>query len=99
MSKKVAFPVMSATITGILYILALLLGSLAIFTSAVLTGSTLVLVNGILFFIGAFLAGWALLSFALHPALDQNQRIIATVFLVLLLFVLFNAGVSMSLSW
>jgi hypothetical protein len=99
MSKKVAFPVMSAMITGILYIIALLLGSLTILISGLGLGSSGLLVNGLLFFIAAFLAGWALLSFAFHPGLDANQRLVAAIFTGLLLMVFFNAGAAFLLSF
>jgi len=104
MSKKVAFPVMSAMITGILYILALLLGSLTIFISGLYTGgsitlSTMQTINGVLFFIAAFLAGWALLSFAFHPGLDANQRLVAAIFTGLLLLLFFNAGTGFALTF
>jgi hypothetical protein len=100
MSKKVGFPVMSASITGYLYILALVLGSLTLLISGLgLDLSTTYLVNGLLYFIGAFFAGWAMLSFALHPALDSNQRLIATIFTAILLLVYFNAGVHFSLTF
>jgi hypothetical protein len=99
MSKKVAFPIMSAMITGILYILALLLGTLTILISGLGLGSTGLVVNGLLFFIAAFLAGWALLSFAFHPALDANQRLVAAIFTGLLLLMFFNAGTSFFLTF
>jgi hypothetical protein len=100
MSKKVGFPVMSASITGYLYVIALLLGSLTLLVTGLgssLGTSTMQLVNAFLFFIGAFFAGWAMLSYALHPALDSNQRLIATIFTALLLLVYFNAGVHFAL--
>jgi len=97
MSKKVAFPVMSAMITGILYIVALLLASLTILISGLVADSAMI--NALLFFIAAFLAGWALLSFAFHPALDANQRLVAAIFTGLLLLVFFNAGASFFLSF
>jgi hypothetical protein len=97
MSKKVGFPVMSASITGYLYILALVLGSLTLLVTGLGLGATGALVNALLFFIGAFFAGWAMLSYALHPALDSNQRLIATIFTAILLLVYFNAGVSFAL--
>lgn len=99
MSKKVAFPVMSAMITGILYIIALLLASLTILISGLSLGSTGTMINALFFFIAAFLAGWALLSFALHPALDANQRLVATIFTGLLLLVFFNAGAAFVLAF
>jgi len=99
MSKKVGFPVMSANITGYLYILALVLGSLTLLVTGLGLGSTGALVNALLFFIAAFFAGWAMLSFALHPALDSNQRLIATIFTAILLLVFFNAGVGFALTF
>jgi len=90
-------------ITGILYIVALILGSLTIFITALypayLDLSTLQLVNGLLFFIGALCAAIALLSYTLHPDLDEGQRLIFAIFLVLLILVLFNAGVSFSVNF
>jgi len=100
MSKKVGFPVMSASITGYLYILALVLGTLTLLVTGLgLDAATQALVNALLFFIGAFFAGWAMLSFALHPALDSNQRLVATLFTALLLLVFFNAGVGFALNF
>jgi hypothetical protein len=99
MSKKVGFPVMSASITGYLYVLALVLGSLTLLVTGLGLGATGILVNALLFFIGAFFAGWAMLSYALHPALDSNQRLIATIFTAILLLVYFNAGVGFALTF
>jgi hypothetical protein len=99
MSKKVGFPVMSASITGYLYVLALVLGSLTLLVTGLGLGATGLLVNALLFFIGAFFAGWAMLSYALHPALDSNQRLIATIFTAILLLVYFNAGVGFALTF
>jgi len=99
MSKKVGFPVMSASITGYLFILALKLGSLTLLVSGLGLGSTGWLLNALFFWIGAFFAGWAMLSFALHPALDANQRLIATIFTAILLLVFFNAGVAFGLQF
>ncbi len=91
---------MSASITGYLYILALVLGSLTLLVTGLqLDTATTALVNGVLFFIGAFFAGWAMLSYALHPALDANQRLIATIFTAILLLVYFNAGVHFALTF
>jgi hypothetical protein len=99
MSKKVGFPVMSASITGYLYVLALILGSLTLLVTGLGLGATGTLVNALLFFIGAFFAGWAMLSYALHPGLDANQRLIATIFTAILLLVYFNAGVHFALTF
>jgi hypothetical protein len=103
MSKKIGFPVLSATITGVLFVLALLLGTLSIFISGIPTSSldlaTKTDINGFLFFIGALLAAIALISYTLHPDLDDSQRYAVAIFLVLLLLVLFNAGVGFMVSF
>jgi len=88
-------------ITGVLYIVALILGSLTIFITGLKLGGYMAadaadLVNGLLFFIGALIAAMALISYALHPDLDEGQRFIFAVFLVLLILVLFNAGAGFS---
>jgi len=101
MSKKIGFPVLSATITGVLFVLALLLGTLTIFISGItsLGATTIAQINGFLFFIGALLAAIALISYTLHPDLEDNQRYAVAIFLVILLLVLFNAGVSFYLQF
>jgi len=104
MSKKVAFPVLSAMITGVLFIIALILGSLTIFITGLMNGlyldaSTGAMINGLLFFIGAFIAALALISYALHPDLEESQRFVFAVFLVLLILVLFNAGVGFGVTF
>jgi len=104
MSKKVGFPVFSAMLTGILFVIALLLGSLTIFISGLEAGAyldvdTATLVNGLLLFIGAFIAALALLSYALHPDLEESQRFVFAVFLVLLILVLFNATTTFSVTF
>jgi len=101
MSKKVQFPVLSATITGVLFVVALLLGTLTIFISGIssLGTTTISEINGLLFFIGALLAAIALMSYMLHPDLEDNQRYAVAIFLVLLLLVLFNAGVGFKLTF
>ncbi|WXG47361.1 MAG: hypothetical protein WED05_11990 [Candidatus Atabeyarchaeum deiterrae] len=96
MSKKVGFPVMSTMITGLLFILGLLLTTLGIVLAA-LGLSTLIL--GVLWFIGLLLFGWALLSFGLNPELEDYQRNIAFFFAVLLVTLLFGVGISISFGW
>jgi len=101
MSKKVQFPVLSATITGVLFIVALLLGTLTIFISGItsLSATTIAEINGLLFFIGALIAALALISYMLHPDLEDNQRYAVCIFLFLLILVLFNAGVAFKLQF
>jgi len=97
MSKKVGFPVMSTTITGLLFLIGILLATLGIFllAPALAISSTIVY---ILWFIGFFFFGWALLSYALNPELEDYQRNVAFFFVVLLVVVLFGYGVSFAVS-
>jgi len=90
MSKQAAFPVMSMMITGILFVLGILLAALGILTTALAVDPR---VNAFLFFIGLFLFGWALLSLGLHPEVDDSRRAVAFFFAVLLVTVLFGYGV------
>jgi len=104
MSKKVSFPVLSAMITGVLFIVALIIGSLTIFITGLMNGgymdaTTGALVNGLLFFIGALIAAITLLSYALHPELEEGQRFVFAIVLVLLILVLFNAGAAFSVTF
>jgi len=93
MSKEVAFPVMSFMISGVLFVLGILLATLGILCQALVLGGSLpALVVYILYFIGLFLFGWGLLSFGLHPDIDENRRTIAFFFAVLLVTVLFGYG-------
>jgi len=102
MSKKVSFPVMSLMITGVLFILGLLMLTLRDFLYAylLLAGplSTAVLVNGLFGFLGAFLLFWALTSICLHPDIDDSNVkavfITFTVFFIIAVFTTFF-GVSM----
>jgi len=95
MSKEVGFPVMSFMISGVLFILGILLASLGILTGALGLGA---LIQYLLYFIGLFLFGWGLLSFGLHPDIDENRRTIAFFFAVLLVTVLFGYGISIALT-
>jgi len=90
MSKKVGFPVMSTMITGILFVLGLLLTTLGIVLKALL-GSSIII--PVVWFIGLLLFGWALLSFGLNPELEDYQRNVAFFFAVLLVTILFGVGV------
>jgi len=84
---------MSASITGYLYVLALVLGTLTFLVNGLgLATNTQALADGVLLFLGAFFAGWAMLSYALHPALDSNQRLVAALFTGLLLLIYVATG-------
>ena len=77
MSKKVSLPVMSLAITGVLYILGLILVTLKAYAVPVLLATspaaTLTLVNEFLGFISAFLILWALTSIVLHPDIEDDN--------------------------
>jgi len=77
MSKKVSLPVMSLAITGILYILGLILVTLKAYVVPVLLLSappaTLLLVREFLGFLSGFLMLWALTSLVLHPDIEEDN--------------------------
>nr|MDO8135618.1 hypothetical protein [Candidatus Njordarchaeum guaymaensis] len=99
MSKEVAFPVMSSMISGVLFVLGILLATLGIVVGALAAADPgLALVPYILYFIGLFLFGWGLLSFGLHPDIDENRRTIAFFFAVLLVTVLFGYGLKIAIT-
>jgi len=94
MSKNVGFPVMSTGITGIFFVLGILLTTLAILVGGLgLAASTTVLVQGILYFIGLFFFLWSLLSYSLNPDLEDFQRNVAFLFVVLVTVILFGVGI------
>jgi len=92
MSKKVGFPVMSTMLTGLLFLIGLILATLGIFLIPVL-GATSVVIP-LVWFVGFLLFGWALLSYSLNPELEDYQRNVAFFFVVLLIVVLFGYGVA-----
>jgi len=75
MSKKVSLPVMSLTITGVLYIVGLLLVTLKAYAVPTLLASStsLALVNDFLGFLAAFLILWALTSLVMHPDIEEDN--------------------------
>jgi len=92
MSKKVGFPVMSTMLTGLIFLIGLILATFGILLIP-LVGPTSVLIP-VVWFIGFLLFGWALLSYSLNPELEDYQRNVAFFFLVLLVTVLFGYGVA-----
>jgi len=95
MSKNVGFPVMSTGLTGIFFVLGILLTTLAILVGGLGLGATTqALFQGILWFIGLFFFLWSLLSYSLNPDLEDFQRNVAFLFLVLVTVILFNVGIS-----
>nr|MDO8100786.1 hypothetical protein [Candidatus Njordarchaeota archaeon] len=95
MSKEVSFPVMSLSITGIIFLLGILLAALGVLVTPLGLGAVVV---GLVYFLGLLLLGWALLSYGLHPDIDESRRAIAFFFAILLVTVLFSYGVSFSLT-
>jgi len=96
MSKEVEFPVMSMMITGILFVLGILIAAAGI----VLTVPSLAIsatVIAFFEFIGLFLLGWALLSLSLHPDIDESRKAIAFFFVLLLVVVLFHYGLNIAI--
>ena len=95
MSKNVGFPVMSTSLTGIFFVLGILLTTLGILVGGLGLGATnTALIRGILEFIGLFFFLWSLLSYSLNPDLEDYQRNVAFLFVVLVTVILFGAGIS-----
>jgi len=104
MSKKVSFPVMSLTLTGVLFILGLLVLTLKPFLFGYLyvsgAVSTAFLIKGLFGFLGAFIMFWALTSICLHPDIDDsNVKAVFITFTALFIIAVFtNAfGITMAL--
>jgi len=94
MSKNVGFPVMSTSLTGIFFLLGILLTTLGILVGGLgLAASTELLLKGILYFIGLFFFLWALLSYSLNPDLEDYQRNVAFLFVALVTVILFGYGI------
>jgi len=84
---------MSTGITGLVFILGLLLATLGILLTAPSFAMSDVVIAAVEF-IGLFLFGWGLLSYSLNPELEDYQRNVAFFFLVLVVTVLFGYGVA-----
>jgi len=95
MSKNVGFPVMSTQLTGILFVIGILLTTLGILLKAVISGSILI---PIVWFIGLLIFLWSLLSFALNPDLEDYQRNVAFLFVVLVTVILFGYGINFAVT-
>jgi hypothetical protein len=95
MSKNVGFPVLSTSLTGILFVIAIFITTLGILLTALL-GSNIVI--PIVWFIGLFLFLWSLLSYSLNPDLEDYQRNVAFLFLVLVTVILFGYGISFAVT-
>jgi len=93
MSKKVAFPVMSQMISGVLYVVAVLLLTLRIFigTLSGMTLQTLLLLDGLVGFLGTFLIVWALISFILQPAIEEKTKLLFIALTLIIVASVFTA--------
>jgi len=96
MSKKVGFPVVSPMLTGLFFVIGLILAAFGIVLIP-LAGATSIFVP-VVWTIGLFLFGWALLSYSLNPELEDYQRNVAFFFVVLVVTVLFGYGVHFAVS-
>jgi len=99
-----SFPYTSYKLTQLLFLIGIFLATLNVFLAAI---SVDVIVTTLLQFIGLFLTGWALLSFAVTKQLNKDQKLIAIVFALIILTgvlglrVLFSLNVSpyASMTW
>lgn len=87
---------MSTMLTGLIFLIGLILAAFGILLVP-LVGISSIFVP-VVWFIGLFLFGWALLSYSLNPELEDYQRNVAFFFLVLVVTVLFGYGVAISVS-
>jgi len=77
MSKKLAFPVMSQMISGVLYIIAVLLLTLRFFViTLTISAADLAVLTGLIGFLGLFLIVWALISMCLQPTIEEKTKIL-----------------------
>jgi len=77
-----SFPYTSLKLTQLLFLVGLFLATLNVFLFACNVG---LIVTSLLQFIGLFLTGWALLSFAVTKQLNKDQKLIAIVFALIVL--------------
>jgi hypothetical protein len=95
MSKNVGFPVLSTSLTGILFVIGIFLTTLGIVLTAALPGNIII---PVVWFIGLFIFLWSLLSFSLNPDLEDYQRNVAFLFLVLVTVILFGYGIAFNVA-
>jgi len=89
---------MNTQISSLMFFIGLIIGSLNIFLTHVITDlNTVFLLDGLLTFIGLFLVGWALLSFAVNKQMLLNQKMVAIFFATLILVALLGAYVKVEL--
>jgi len=88
-----SFPYMNLKITQLLLLIGLFLASLNYF---LLVAAAPVILTDLLQFIGLFLSGWALLSFAVTKQLNKDQKLIAIVFALIVLVGVFGLKILFS---
>jgi len=96
MSKEVEFPVVSMMLTGILFVLGILLATLSILLTVPSLNISATIIAFVQF-IGLFLLGWSLLSLSLHPDIDESRKAISFFFVLLLVVVLFHYGLNIAI--
>jgi len=77
-----SFPYTSLKLSQLLFLIGLLLATLNVFLYSL---SIAVEITTLLQFIGLFLTGWALLSFAVTKQLLKNQKLVAIFFALVIL--------------
>jgi len=85
------FPYMDLKITQLLLLIGLLLASLNYF---LIIAAAPVILTDLLYFIGLFLTGWALLSFAVMKQFNKDQKLIAIVFALVVLVGVFGLKIA-----
>ena len=103
MSKKVSLPVMSLAITGVLYILGVLLITMRRFFVPIVLNTapaaTQNLVSSFLVFLAAFLIIWAITSLVLHPDIDdENIKMLFIAFGIIIIITVFVAAFGLTIS-
>jgi len=87
MSQKMGFPYFGVSLSSLLLFLGLILSVLVYIVTQLAASQVAIL--GILDFLGVFLTGWALISFAVSKDMLEGQRFIAVFFALLMLVGLF----------
>jgi len=84
-----SFPYMNIKITQLLLLIGIFLATLNVFLVAPGIAAPIILTT-LLQFIGLFLTGWALISFAVAKQMNKDQKLIAIVFALLVLVGVFG---------
>jgi len=88
------FPYMSYKLTSLLFAIGLFLATLNLFLAA---GGISIALTSLIKFIGVFLTGWALISYAVTKQLLPFQRLVAAFFAALIVTGIFGIVVSFKL--